>query len=125
MNDQNGLELSSNEKLEYKFHDLSPRAATIRSLIISEFEIFDNLNYANFQKCEINELSDKKKRESIFKNNPEQPCLFNTLQRIKNDDALNVEERRLARKKARGVIPLSAFANYLTNSSLYSYRFVL
>eukprot|EP00835_Amoeboradix_gromovi_P004106 NODE_302_length_11399_cov_0.339115.p2 type:complete len:500 gc:universal NODE_302_length_11399_cov_0.339115:1582-3081(+) len=114
--EENGLALNSQEKLEYKFHDLSYRTAAIRSLLISEFEIFDNMKYANIQKADLNDICDLKKRAKVIKQNPDQPCLFNTLQRYMKEKSLTVEERKLARKKARGIIPISAFANFMINS---------
>eukprot|EP00834_Sanchytrium_tribonematis_P002943 NODE_101_length_19951_cov_0.932501.p20 type:complete len:120 gc:universal NODE_101_length_19951_cov_0.932501:4807-5166(+) len=115
---ENVLQLTSEEKLEYKFHDLSTKTASIRSLIISEFEIFENINFASLVRTDINEINNPIKREQILYSNPLMPCMFSTLQRVVNENTLTVEERRLARKKLRGIIPLSAFANFLANRKI-------
>ena len=118
-NDSNGLQLDSKQKLEYKFHDLTSKTASIRSLLIVEFDIFENIKYAAVEKTGLADIMDLKKRAKVLKQNEDQPCTFNTLQRFFKEETLTVEEIRLARKKARGIIPISAFANYLVNSIYY------
>ena len=116
---ESGLKLSAKEKLEYKFHDLSTRTSAIRSLIISEFDVFENIQYSSFKRTDLFEIIDPKKRIKVLNEDPFQPCGFSTLQRFLKEDSTNVAEKRLARKRARGIIPFGVFADFLSNRKNY------